>query len=260
MGTSQGAGKVDSLITLYRDAVATHPDKHAENMHYLSRAAELKFTRQKDAVTAVRWIDEALKNHAQGQNLVEPVGNLALIWHSYQYKASPELQRNPDEIDLMKAHLVKNMAWIDSSLAALDKKMGGPVVNDKAAADKFILTAEAYSTLVQSAPDKYADLLMKAAGLAKTIGEPNKALQLYYKVGEQMPDHPKAPTALFMMAFIYENDLHDIEKAKATYEQFLKRYPNDPDYADDAENALKYLGLSPEEIIKKFEKEQGKPQ
>ncbi len=139
----------------------------------------------------------------------------------------------------------------------LDKEMGGPVVNDNAKADDLIRILEAYSNIVQNShPDKSVDLLLKAAGLAKTIGNSNKAIQLYYNVGEKMPQHPKAPGA-FMMAFIYENDLKDLDKAKATYEEFLKRYPKDPDYADDAQNALKYLGLSAEEIIRQFEK---KPQ
>ena len=258
LGQSYSAGKADTLLQLYREAVKAQPEKHADNFRYLTKAARIKFLRQNDAVTAVRWIDDAMKNHAQGQPLTEPVGVLALIWNAYLYKASPELQRNPDEIDLTRAYLEKNTAWIDSSLALLDKQMGSPVVNDNAKADDFIRIAEAYSNILQSSnPDKSVDLLLKAAGLAKTIGNSNKAIQLYYNVGEKMPGHPKAPTALFMMAFIYENDLKDLDKARATYEEFLKRYPRDPDYADDAQNALKYLGLSPEEIIKQFEK---KPQ
>ena len=56
--------------------------------------------------------------------------------------------------------------------------------------------------------------------------------------------------ALFMTGFVYENDLMDLKNAKASYESFLKRYPNDPDFADDAQMALKMLGKSPEEIIK----------
>lgn len=255
LAQSYTGGKADSLIRLYREAVKENPDQHADNFRYLVRAAEIKYINQKDAVVAVRWIDEAIKNHAQGQALTEPIGLLALIWNSYIYKSSPELQKNPDEIDLMRAYLEKNTAWIDSSLLLLDQEMGSPVVTDMAKADAFILTAEAYASLVQSTnTDKSVDLLLKAAGLAKTIGNSNRAIQLYYNVGEKMPQHPKAPTALFMMAFIYENDLKNLEKARATYEEFLKRYPQDPDYADDAQNALKYLGLSPEEIIKQFEK------
>jgi TolA-binding protein len=57
-----------------------------------------------------------------------------------------------------------------------------------------------------------------------------------------------------MIGFVQENDLNQLDKAKATYESFLAKYPNDPDFTDDAQNALKLLGKSPEEIIKEFEK------
>jgi hypothetical protein len=46
----------------------------------------------------------------------------------------------------------------------------------------------------------------------------------------------------------------DLQKAKAVYEQFLQEYPSDQDFADDASNALKLLGKSPEEIVREFEK------
>ena len=92
--------------------------------------------------------------------------------------------------------------------------------------------------------------------MAKTVDEPRKALELYQKVANGLPQHPKAPTALFMSGFVYENDLNDLNNAKAVYESFLQKYPNDPDFTDDAQNALKMLGKSPEEIIKQFEQQQ----
>ncbi len=253
---TNSTGAADSLLQAYQAAVKAHPDKHAENLHYLSKAAEIKFLRNKDAVTAVRWLNDGLKMYGAGQNLTEPVGMLARVWYAYQYKATPDLSKNPDDIDLMRANLEQNLPWLDSSLARLDKVMGGAATNGniKSAAEPFLQISEAYATLVQNTdPDKQAGLLMRAAGLAKTIGDPNKALRLYYNVAEKMPNHPKAPTALFMMAFIYENDLKDLDKAKSTYEDFLKKYPNDPDYTDDVQSALKFLGMPPEEIIRQFE-------
>ena len=133
------------------------------------------------------------------------------------------------------------------------------LVTDKAAVGRFIETAEGYATVAYtSSPDKSAELLLLAAGAAKTVESYGKAVQLYYKISEKMPEHPKAPTALFMQGFIYENDLKDLDKAKAIYESFLKRFPNDADYADDAQMALKNLGKSPEEMIREFEKKAGK--
>ncbi|MDX1910979.1 MAG: tetratricopeptide repeat protein [Saprospiraceae bacterium] len=145
---------------------------------------------------------------------------------------------------------------LQEKLVKLDKAMGGANVNDKAKADEFIKTSEELAALVEkNQPDQYAEVLLKAAGLAKTIEQPQKAIELYTKVAEGMPQHKKAPTALFMIGFVQENDLNDLSKAKATYETFLQRYPNDPDFADDAQNALKMLGKSPEEIIREFEKQ-----
>ncbi|MBK6931181.1 MAG: tetratricopeptide repeat protein [Saprospirales bacterium] len=251
---SGSSAAADSLVQQYLVAVKANPGEHENNLRFLTKAAEIKFLNQKDAVGAVRLLNQGLKDHGVGLPLAEPVGMLARIWCAYQYKSTPDLSRNPDDIDLLRATLEKNLPWIDSSLAQLDKELGGATANLQDQALEFIQISEAYSILVQETnPDKQVDLLLKAAGLAKTIGDPNKALRFYYNVAEKMPAHHQAPTALFMMAFIYENDLKDLDKAKSAYELFLQRYPNDPDYADDAKNAIRFLGMSPEEIIRQFE-------
>lgn len=148
-------------------------------------------------------------------------------------------------------------AALDQSLLQLDKEMTAPngTVADTTKAAAFVQTAEEYAALVQtSQPDKYVELLLKAAGVAKTIGNSTKSLELYTAVAEKLPQHPKAPMALFMEGFILENDRGDTASARVKYQDFLKKYPNDPNFADDAQNALKYLGKSPEEMIQEFEK------
>jgi tetratricopeptide (TPR) repeat protein len=257
LATTNNPVIADSLFRTCQAAVEAHPNKHADNLLYLTKAAEIKFLRNREAVTAVRLVNDGLKVHGEGQDLAEPVSLLARIWRVYQHKAAPDLSQNPDDIDLTRLNLERNLHWLDSALVRLDRAMGGVAVTDKSKADQFIQISEGYSTIVQAVdPKKFVELNMKAAGLAKTIGEPNTALRFYYNVAEKLPTHPKAPTALFMMGFIYENDLKDMEKAKSTYEEFLKRYPNDPDYVDDAQNALQFLGIPPEEIIKQFEQNQ----
>lgn len=147
-------------------------------------------------------------------------------------------------------------ATLRGRLAVLDKEFGGANVTDKKKAEEFIIAAEQLAGLVEKTkPDEYVDLILKAAGLAKTIENPQKAIELYSKLADGMPQHPKAPTALFMLGFVYENDLGDLAKAKEIYESFLQKYPNDADFADDAQTALKMLGKSPEEIIKEFEQQ-----
>lgn len=249
-------GKVDSLLKFYREAVDKHPDEHAKNFRYLSKGAELIFLKKDNGVTALVWADEALRKHAEGQALDAPIGLLARIWTARAYHKAPATRFKPDQIDQIQAYLQKNQVWLDSSLAQISRAMTDDkgVVSDKTQAEAFVEVAEGYADIVRAEkPDKYVALTLKAAGVAKSMGAPAKAVQLYAQVAEKMPEHPKAPTALFLTGFTYDNDLKDLEKAKKAYEDFLQRYPNDPDYADDARQSLRLLGKTPEQIIEEFQ-------
>jgi len=97
-----------------------------------------------------------------------------------------------------------------------------------------------------------ASYLFKAGDVAMNTGRANQAIKFYSRIQEQFPDFSKAPEALFLQGYVYENNLGRLDKAKAIYEEFLARYPNN-DFADDAEVSLKYLGKSPEELIEIFQ-------
>lgn len=143
-------------------------------------------------------------------------------------------------------------AALRERLSALDAEFGGAGVTDKKKADEFIATAEQLASVVEkSNPDEYVEVLLKAAGLAKTIEQPQKAIELYSKITEKMPQHPKAPTAFFMIGFVYANDLRDLEKGKAAYELFLQKFPDD-EMAESARGELRNLGKTPEEVLKEM--------
>ena len=50
------------------------------------------------------------------------------------------------------------------------------------------------------------------------------------------------------MAYTYENNLHDLVRAKTLYEEFLQKFPNG-ELAQDARLSLENLGKTPEEMI-----------
>ncbi|MGI9159398.1 MAG: tetratricopeptide repeat protein, partial [Saprospiraceae bacterium] len=250
----------DSLVALYLQTASEHPQDTSRNLQYLTKAASMQFSKQKNTVGAVRILNDAVKRYAAGnQDMGELFGAMARIWTAYLYKSTPDLSRQPEDIDEMHANLLNNLRWIDSSLYRLDRKMmdnARPGALNLADADAFIEISEAAAALCKEKkqPDDYVRILMQAAGLAKSIGNPKKALQLYYQVESQSPEHRQAPAALFLSGFIYENDLGDLDKAKTVYQDFLKRYPNDPSYLDDVQVSLKNLGKSAEELIREFEK------
>ncbi len=94
--------------------------------------------------------------------------------------------------------------------------------------------------------------LSKAGETARLLRQFDRAFEIFDKIEKNYPESKAAAAAMFMKAFTLDNDLKKYEEARAAYEAFLKKYPND-DFADDAQFLLKNLGKSPEEIIKGFE-------
>ncbi|MCF8235501.1 MAG: tetratricopeptide repeat protein [Bacteroidales bacterium] len=96
------------------------------------------------------------------------------------------------------------------------------------------------------------EYLFRAADMSMNLFSAGKSISLFNKVLENYPDYRKAPQCLFLKAFVYENNLNDLDNAKKYYAEFIEKYPND-DFADDAQMSLKNLGKTPEELIREFE-------
>ncbi len=110
----------------------------------------------------------------------------------------------------------------------------------------------------QNFASRYADdslapeYLYKAAGLAVGFNHGVQAVEIYESIIITYPNYKKIPECFFMEAFTYENTIGNIGKASEYYNKFLAKYP-DHDLADDARSALKFLGKSPEEMVREFE-------
>ena len=98
--------------------------------------------------------------------------------------------------------------------------------------------------------DRY---LFRAADVARGLGEYGVAIKLWGQLWRTYPDAERAPDALFLQGFTYDNDLQDAEMASRYYQKFLDNYPDHP-YSGQAEQLLKVLDRSPEELIREFEK------
>lgn len=113
---------------------------------------------------------------------------------------------------------------------------------------------DAYESFANNYPgDSLApDYLFKAGDVAMNTNRSNKAIVLYDRIITDFSTYRKAPEAMFLKGYVYENNLGRLDKAKAIYEEFLQKYPQN-EFADDAEVSLKYLGKSPEELIEIFQ-------
>ncbi len=109
-----------------------------------------------------------------------------------------------------------------------------------------------YASLVTDSL-KAADYLFRAGDLSMNAGYPEHAIEMFSRIRREYPDYAKSPECLFLMAFVFENQLSNYTRAEYLYRQFTELYP-DHELADDAEILIQYLGKSPEELLKEFEK------
>lgn len=113
---------------------------------------------------------------------------------------------------------------------------------------------DAYVAYVDNHPDDTTSglYLYKAVTLCIGVNNGARAMELIDRTLNDFPGSRYAPTTIFLKAYVYENLMGNYGQASTVYQGFLKKYP-DHELADDAEAALKYLGKSPEELVKEFE-------
>ena len=99
-----------------------------------------------------------------------------------------------------------------------------------------------------------AQFLFKAAEIGMNLQLGSQSINYYNEIINNYPNFYKTAECIFLKAFIYENQLNDLKNAEKFYSQFIAEYPNHP-LAKDAEASIKYLGKSPEELVKMFQEQ-----
>ena len=85
--------------------------------------------------------------------------------------------------------------------------------------------------------------------------EPRQIIRMVDLLVTDYPDYENNPVALFMLAsFVYDEQLHDLDKARETYQRIIDEYPDCP-FANDAAIAITQLGMTPEELVRMFEEQ-----
>lgn len=117
--------------------------------------------------------------------------------------------------------------------------------------EKIIALYNDFITQYPEDEQTYAYLELKAK-YQSANKQYQEAIETYNVILEKYPNHEKNADALFMQAFIYENQLFDKTAAKEIYTQFIQQYPNH-DLMPSAQFSIDNLFLTDEEIMKKFE-------
>jgi TolA-binding protein len=115
---------------------------------------------------------------------------------------------------------------------------------------QFSVAVEKYGEIV----DKYDQTALADSALYRMalvynndLHETRKAVQAYQLYCQKYSTSKRAPTALFLTGFLQNNDLHQTDSARESYEKFLRLYP-DHELAQSAKFELANLGKDPSEF------------
>jgi outer membrane protein assembly factor BamD (BamD/ComL family) len=94
--------------------------------------------------------------------------------------------------------------------------------------------------------------IFNAANLQMSNAQNEDAIASLDIIIKDYVDFAKLPEVYFLKAFIYDNNIKDIKKARTAYSDFIQKYPKH-ELTDDAMISMDNLGKTPEQIVKEFE-------
>jgi len=146
-------------------------------------------------------------------------------------------------MDNLEAEIVKREKVLNTDESGIDSQKAADLM-------------EAYFIYAVNFPNRAnsADRMFKAAELAMSLNHTIQAIKYFAKVYDDYPDYEKRPYAMFLRAFVLENQARDYEQAKEVYEEFILLYPGHA-MADDAKYSIQNMGKTPEQLIEEFERQ-----
>ena len=116
-----------------------------------------------------------------------------------------------------------------------------------------VVAIDLYMKVVKEYPD--GELGERAMFMVATIRQNEmhdfaNAVGAYKQYVETYPNGSQVPIAMFLVGYLFNNELHNIDSAAAAYRRFLAKFPNN-EMAMSAEFELNNLGKSPDEFLPK---------
>jgi tetratricopeptide (TPR) repeat protein len=101
--------------------------------------------------------------------------------------------------------------------------------------------------------DESLEYLWKAGETARAVQDFTAAEKIFQDIYNNHADSELASKAMFLHAFMCDEDLKQYDRAKELYQTFIDKYPNS-DFFDDAQFLLENIGKSDEEMLELLSK------
>ena len=123
-------------------------------------------------------------------------------------------------------------------------------VANTADADSLARAIELYGSYLSQHPDREGAprALRMQARLTQQQGEMRVAVQLYERLLADYPECAYADEAQFMIGYIHEEHLRDLDRARTAYQKVIDHYP-ESELAVSAKHLLPHVGRAAEEWV-----------
>ncbi len=119
--------------------------------------------------------------------------------------------------------------------------------------DDVVYNYSAYDTNNPTDPLS-PEYLFKALDISLNLNNPQRTIGISDRLRKDYPQYSKTPLAMFLKGFVYETQYGNVDAARKAYEEFVQAYPNS-EFVGDAKASIENLGMTPEELIRKFEQQ-----
>ena len=251
---------------IFLDSLASLVGQRSEDrdfiLPYLEKGVKVSITEGRLSTTP-GYLLPLLRNYPKLENRKNYLINLGDVMHALRkphasntvymelinlYPNDKQVREKRSMIDAFALAQEDYLIYLFNQLSVNPDEMG----LNRGAALRYVDAVEA-KALTSPQDPAIPGHLYGAAEVARSMRTFPKAMSLYDWLLEDYPDNDKAPNVLFIKGFILEQDFQDDTRAKATYQEFLTKYP-DHQMAESAQFLLDNLGKSDEEILVEIEK------
>lgn len=253
------------LYQKYTAYAEQFPDDKTNTSAYLLEGGEL-LSFMNNPAAAAKSFEQVLVDYPKSESAPAATLQLAGLYDDHLNRSieAQELGQafvntfpNHPDAEKAKYYLKPEKERLDTRITEFEGQLYPESASkiDPIAAGKLVRKYETYAKKFPKS-DKTANYLYKAGEVARSSGDMRRSVSLLEQLYGDYGSYEKAPQALFLAGFIYENDLKNLDKAKEIYNTFMKKYPSH-ELAASVKFSLENLGKPADEIIKSFEEKEG---
>lgn len=120
--------------------------------------------------------------------------------------------------------------------------------------DTLEIAAKLFQNFANNFPEdkESPDYLLKASDLYLAMNDPKNSVKILDRLIETYPEYEDIENAYFNRANHIDFEIRDTVLAKKYYNEFISKFP-DSKLVNDANARIKFISLSLEDLMKKFE-------